>query len=77
MDSKTLGMLTCLQTNPVQVAPVGYACQVLHDLSIPLDEQFLRRREFDGADAVTSPQDAISLLFRPLIGLVEVVADPI
>ena len=77
--TKMLGMPTCvLQTDPVQIAPIGYAHQVLCDLSIPLDEWLLRRREFDGADAATSPRDAISLLLlRPLIGLVEVVADPI
>ena len=73
-----LGTPTCvLQTDPVQIAPVGYAREVLCDLSILLDERFLRRREFDGADATASPRDAISLLLRPLIGLVEVVTDPI
>ena len=72
-----LGTPTCLQNYPVQVAPVGYASQVLCDLPVPLDEWFLRRREFDGADTATSPQDAILLLLRPLIGLVEVVTDPV
>ena len=70
-------MLTCLQNYPVQVAPVGYASQVLCDLPVPLDKRFLWRRKFDGADAATSPRDAVSLLLRPLIGLVEVVADPV
>ena len=74
---KMLGTPTCLQNDPVQVAPIGYAGQVLCDLSILLDERFLRCREFDGANAMASPRDAVSLLLRPLIGLVEVVADPI
>ena len=77
MNTKTLGTPTCLQNNPVQIAPVGYARQVLSDLPVPLDKWFLRRRESDGADAATSPQDTISLLLRPLIGLVEVIADPV
>ena len=75
--TKTLGMPTCLQNYPVQIAPLGYARQVLCDLSILLDERLLRRREFDCADATASPRDAVSLLLRPLIGLVEVVADPV
>ena len=72
-----LGMPTCLQNDTVQIAPVGYARQVLSDLPVPLDKQFLRRQKFDGANAATSPRDAILLLLRPLIGLVKVVADPI
>ena len=38
---KTLGTPTCLQNNPVQIAPIGYAREVLRDLSIPLNEQFV------------------------------------
>ena len=61
-------MPTCvLQTHPVRVAPVGYACEVLCDLT-------------SGSccvDATASPRDAVLLLLRPLIGHVEVVADPI
>ena len=66
-----------LQNYPVQVAPVGYARQVLADLSVPLDEWFLRRRELGGSDAATSPRYAVALLLRPVVGLVEVVADPV
>ena len=39
-----LGMPTCLQNDTVQIAPVGYACQVLSDLPVPLDKRFLRCR---------------------------------
>ena len=39
-----LGMPTyVLQNNPVQVAPIGYAHEVLRDLSVPLDKRFLWR----------------------------------
>ena len=44
-----------LQNDPVQVAPIGYACEVLCDLSVLLDKWFLWSRKFDCADAVTSP----------------------